>query len=82
MKIKIFLKGIKKGQREFGESISALINLVLLSLVYLIGVGITSIIAKISKKHFLDLKIEKSRESYWEELNLSKEGIERYYRQF
>ena len=82
MEIKIFLKGIKSGQKRFGESIATIVNSVLLSLVYFFGVGITSIFAKISRKHFLDLKLEKSKESYWEELNLNKEEIEKYYKQF
>jgi hypothetical protein len=82
MGIKIFLKGIKSGQRKFGESVAALINSLLLSLVYFFGVGITFIFSKILNKSFLDLKLEKSRKSYWEELNLSKENIEKYYKQF
>ncbi|MEK6925715.1 MAG: hypothetical protein AABW50_00390 [Nanoarchaeota archaeon] len=82
MGIKIFLIGIKSGQKRFGESIAAVVNSLLLSLVYFIGVGGTSIIAKLSRKHFLDLKLEEPRKSYWEELNLSKEEMEKYYKQF
>jgi hypothetical protein len=82
MGIKIFLKGIKNGQKLFGESIANIVNSILLSFVYFIGVGITFISAKVLDKHFLDSKLDKSRESYWEELNLNKEKIEKYYRQF
>jgi len=81
MKIKIFLKGVTRGQREFGESITVIINSVLLSIVYFVGIGFTSIFAKISGKHFLDLKTKKQK-TYWEELNLNKEDIEKYHRQF
>ena len=82
MKIKEFFKGFKKGQKEFGENIAIIINSVLLSLVYILGVGPTFIFSKIFGKDFLDLDIEISRNSYWEELNLNKKDIEEYYRQF
>ena len=77
-----FFTGIRKGQKEFGGDISAIINLALLSLVYFLGVGMTFIIAKFGGKKFLDLEIDKNVESYWEELNLSKKKMEDYYRQF
>lgn len=77
-----FFKGLKKGQKEFGETIAIIVNSVLLSLVYFIGVGITFIFSRISGKHFLDLKPDKSKESYWEELNLGKEEMKEHYRQF
>ena len=82
MKHKVFMDGIKEGQKRFGETISAVINSVLLSIVYFIGVGITFVFARIFRKHFLELKLEKLNESYWEELNLRKENMGDYYRQF
>ena len=66
--------------RGFGQNIAVVINTILLFFVYIIGVGITSMISKIAKKHFLDLKLKK--ESYWDDLNLKKKKIEEYYRQF
>ncbi len=72
--------GFKRGFKDFGENISIIINSVLLSIVYLVGVGITSIIAKIAKKEFLETKMK--RESYWSSLNLKKEDKENYYRMF
>ena len=77
-----FIKGIKQGQKYFGETIAAIINLILLSIVYIIGVGITSIAAKTFKKKFLDIKINKKTKSYWQDLNLKDKPIEEYYRQF
>lgn len=82
IKIKEFFIGIKNGQKEFGEDIAVIINSILLSFVYIFGVGITSIIAKLSKKRFLELKVDKNIETYWQELNLTKKPIEHYYRQF
>ena len=75
-----FLIGFQKGMKNFGHNISIIINTILLFFIYIIGVGITSVISKIVKKHFLDLKLKK--ESYWIDLNLKKKKIDDYYRQF
>lgn len=79
--LKQFWDGFKSGVKGFGECIAVIINTVLLSVVYIIGVGITSIVAKISGKHFLENKISK-RSTYWTNLNLKKKHIDTYYRQF
>jgi len=76
-----FIEGFKEGQKSFGESIAVIINSFLLTLVYVFGVGATSIIAKILGKKFLDLRFE-NKASYWEDLNLSKGPMKEYYRQF
>lgn len=78
--LKSFLKGFGKGMGNFGENISLIINVILLTFVYLIGVGLTSIVAKIFRKHFLETKL--SKESYWSDLNLKKKPTKDYYRQF
>ena len=75
-------KGFKKGMQDFGHNITIIINSILLSIVYIIGIGLTSIIAKIFKKSFLDTKISKEKKSYWSELNLKKKSLDKYYRQF
>ena len=77
--MKDFIAGFKSGFKQFGHNISLIVNSVLLSFVYFVGVGLTSIISKIMKKHFLDLKRKKS---YWLDWNLSKKDMEEYYRQF
>ena len=78
---KRFFNGFKKGMRKFGNYISLIINTTLLTFVYLIGVGLTSIFAKIIGKHFLEMKISK-KSTYWSDLNLKKKPIKEYYRQF
>ena len=80
-KLKQFFEGFKKGMSNFGHIITLIINTTLLTFVYLIGVGLTSIFAKIFKKHFLEIKLSK-KDSYWSDLNLKKKPIEEYYRQF
>jgi len=69
-----------EGSKMFGELISAIINLLLLSIVYFIGFGLTSISAMVLGKKFIDDKATK--ESYWEELNLTTQSFKNYYRQF
>jgi len=77
-----FFKDLKKGQKEFGDDISQIINFILLTIAYLFGIGLTSVFAKISGKHFLELKKEENIESYWSDLNLIKKPMKEYYRQF
>lgn len=67
--------------KEFGYTIAIIINSILLSIVYIIGVGLTSIIAKLVRKNFLEKKFS-DKETYWENLNLGKNKMEAYYRQF
>ncbi len=79
-KIKKIFDEFMEGSKMFGELILAIINLILLSVVYFIGVGLTSIVARISGKRFIDNR--PSKKSYWRELNLTTRPFEEYYRQF
>lgn len=79
--MKKFIEEFKKGQKNFGETIAVIVNTILLSLVYFIGMGLTFMFAKIFKKHFLELEKDKG-DTYWSELNLSKKPLQEYYRQF
>ena len=80
--IKHFAEGFKEGQKSFGESIAIIVNSALLTIVYFFGVGLTSIFAKVFRKHFLLTKIEKNSETYWDDLNLGKKPMKEYFRQF
>jgi len=81
-KIKQIFNEFIEGSKLFGELISMVINSILLIFVYFIGVGLTSIFAKILGKKFLDKKIDKNCKSYWKELNLETKPVKEYYRQF
>jgi hypothetical protein len=81
-RLREFISGIKNGFKNFGTVISSIVNSILLTAVYILGVGITSIIAKISKKKFLQLKEPKDAKTYWTDLSLGKKPIEEYYHQF
>ena len=74
-KIKKFIKGLKKGQKEFGETIATVVNSILLSVVYLLGVGLTFIFSRLFDKHFLDSKIDLNKKTYWSNLNLNKKPL-------
>jgi len=75
------MKRIKHFFKRLGIITNTIINSILLTIVYLIGVGITSIIAKLFRKQFLDVKLSK-KDTYWCDLNLKSKPIEEYYRQF
>lgn len=80
--LKQFFSGFKKGTQYFGHDVALVINSIFLSIVYVLGVGMTSIFAKLFRKHFLETKISKERETYWSNLDLEKEPVDNYYRQF
>jgi len=80
-KLTSFIKGFQEGFHNFGSNTSIIINSILLLIIYLIPVGLTSIISKIVNKKFLYINNSK-KETYWSDLNLKKKPIEEYYRQF
>lgn len=77
-----FLKGFKQGFKNFGYLITIIVNSILLLIVYCLGVGLTSLVAKIVGKNFLQLNLLKRKNTYWENLNLTKKKREEYLRQF
>ncbi len=79
---KQFARGLQKGLKEFGHCLSAIVNSILLALVYIFGVGLTFIFAKLAGKSFLERKINPKAKTYWSELDLKKKPIKEYYRQF
>ena len=72
-----FFKGFKDGFKEFGETITSIVNFFLLLIVYIIGVGITSLIAKATKQKLLELNFKDGRKTYWikhkEDVDFSKQ---------
>ncbi len=57
---------------------SKIVNSIFLLIVYIIGVGLTSIASKIIGKSFLDTKLSKTKKTYWSSHKASKN----HYRQF
>ena len=67
----------------FNNLIRNTVNFILLSVVYFVGVGPVSLIAKLTGKKFLDLKPTKlHQKSYWKENKVTKQKFEDYTRSF
>ena len=80
--VRIFISGFVAGFKDFGQGITKVVNFVLLFFVYFIGVGITWLFAKMAGKHFLAVKKEQEKKSYWIEEKVGKRKEEEYYRSF
>ena len=78
--VKKLLRDFYAGFREYGHDVASIVNFILLLLVYIVGVGPVSIIAKIFKKHFLDLKFKHSNSKWVARKPV--ESIDEHYRQF
>lgn len=72
---------IKKAMEAVGKMISNIVNFILLSLVYFVGIGPVAMISKLTGKHFLELK-KQNRKSNWHEHKVEKEALEKYFRTF
>jgi len=79
---KEFLEGFVQGFKKFGLKFSNFVNYILLSIVYFFGIGLTSIVAKLLGKNFLDLKPKSRGESYWVIREIKEQTLEDHYRQF
>lgn len=80
--MKSFFKGMGKGMKFFGTLITTIVNSVTLIVVYIIGIGLTALIAKLSKKELIQKKLSYNKETYWTDLNISNKKMDDYYRQF
>ena len=64
-KLKLLFKGFIEGFHEFGFTVSTILNFVLLSIVFIFGIGLVSIYTKLTNKKVLPLKAEIQENSYW-----------------
>lgn len=74
-----FLSGFVDGFKSFSHFLAGIVNFILLLVVYILGVGIVSVIAKAIGKKFLELR--PNRGTNWTERNDSANKDD-YYRQF
>jgi large-conductance mechanosensitive channel len=73
----------REGFTELSHTIRNVVNFILLSFVYFISVGPVSLIAKLLKKSFIDVKPPRLlTDSYWKDNIITKEKIENYKRSF
>jgi len=73
---------LREGAAEFGEAIGKMVSFVLLSVIYVVAVGLTSLIGKLVGKVFVEMNIVRTRTSYWEDVDISTDKYERYLRQY
>lgn len=79
---KNFTIGFRTGFERFGNNINLIVNTLLLSTVYFIGVGFTYVVAKLVNKSFLDVATSKKTDTYWSDLRSNDNTIEECYRLF
>lgn len=79
---KIYFGSFTKGMNEFNKDLIFIINSVVLLIVYVLFVGITSIIARVFKKHFLHLNISANIDTYWTSTKQNLDSSEDYFKQF
>lgn len=80
--MRLLFKGIYEGLGQFGKVVSSFINLILLFIVFLFGIGLVSIFAKIFGQKFLEMKRPKNISTYWQDSVMSKRKKEDFYRPF
>lgn len=78
----VMVDALINGFHAFGDTITLVINSILLSVVYFVGIGIIALFSRIMKKRYLDLKENNKVKSYWDEYHLTTKEKESYYRQF
>ena len=71
-KIKSFFKGFKDGFREFSQGVAEIVNFILLTLVFIFGIGIVAILSRVAGKKYLAVKQEE-KESYWKKVKIGGE---------
>lgn len=67
---------------SFGHMVATLVNSILLTVVYIVGVGFTTLLFKLKGKKALDMKLDAQKKSYWKDLNLSKKEEDEYFKQY
>jgi hypothetical protein len=81
-----FFVGVKKGMKSFGECIGTLVNSTFLAAVYIVGVGMTAVLAKLLGKKLIQKKQKQSNAAtYWSDSDMGDMRVknkEDYLRQF
>lgn len=73
------LRALKHGMTTFGADIATLVNSIFLTIVYLLGVGITAMVARLFRKRFLTLTPQ--GKTYWHTIDTQPDD-DSYYKQF
>lgn len=70
--ISTIIEGLKEGQALFRDTVSTVINTILLTLAYFIGIPLSLLFSLLKKEQLLDLRSDVESKSFWSELNLEK----------
>lgn len=76
------LLALRHGIELFGALINNVVVWAALFVVYVVGIGVTALFARLAGKKFLEMGIDHADESWWKPLNLSTESRERYFDMF
>ncbi len=76
------LKPIYAPFEFFGKKVAIAVNYILLTIVYFTAFAATAIIAKVLRKSFLDLKIDKNAKTYWMDRKKEDYSKKENYRSF
>ena len=82
MQLTSLFKGFKEGFRKFGHLIANTINFVLLLIVFIFGIGLVSVLSKIFRKKYLEMKPKNKLKSYWTKVNIGTKNKEDYLKPF
>lgn len=76
------LLALRHGIELFGALINNVVVWAALFVVYVVGIGVTALFARLAGKKFLEIGIDHTDESWWKPLNQSTESRERYFDMF
>ncbi len=73
---------IREAGQEYVRLVNTIINGMLLTVVYVVGIGLTAVVAKLFGKHFLETKIDDVTVTYWNDFESAVSIKKSIYRQF
>ncbi|MFA5484710.1 MAG: hypothetical protein WC260_00435 [Candidatus Pacearchaeota archaeon] len=80
--MKKFRENIKKRIKKSSKLILLITNTILLTIVYFLGIGITFLIGKLTRKKLFNLDLNKDEKTYWEKIKEEKKSLEDFYNPF
>jgi hypothetical protein len=80
--MKSFFRTIKRVWLLFAQILGKVNTILLLSLIYLVVIGIMSLIVRLFRKDLLRKEMDFDQESYWQTRETSEQTLDRYKYQF
>jgi hypothetical protein len=75
-----FFTGFREGFTAFGHRVNSVVTVIVLVPVYFVGIGLTAVLGRVTRKKFLVLKPEGS--SYWLKVEEKEDNIDNCRRSF